>query len=101
MVTRTMASRGFRISGSGTRSARTSLTPFQQIAFIASPSLHQRLAAGRLTFDRRDLARLDELLQPAQRAAHELRGRGPDQLAQEAPDGAAPEAVRDGHAHLG
>src|SRR3954447_2110612 len=33
-VIRTMASRGFKISGSGTRSTRTSFLPYQQVALI-------------------------------------------------------------------
>src|SRR4051812_27352816 len=59
-VTLTIASRGFRIRGSGTREMRTSFVPYQQSAFTPARS------APRLTCRRGDLARLELLLEAAQ-----------------------------------
>src|SRR6185436_16375529 len=74
-VTRTIASRGFRIFGSGTDSTRTSWRPCQQSARMALA------AAARLTRGGRRLAGLEQRARLAQRvddqalrrAAHDAR----------------------------
>src|SRR2546423_4301160 len=94
-VMRTIASRGFRILGSGTSSTRTSVLPYQQVAFIEnSPFVLLRWAArqattrgsefclrpneivvfagctagpsSRLAFSARDLASFNKLLETVQ-----------------------------------
>src|SRR5690606_7490426 len=74
-VTRTIASRGFRISGSGTFSTATFRMPFQQSAFMVLQArggggsvvrgCTYRGSSGRLPFRRRDLSRLHPLFEVA------------------------------------
>src|SRR5579862_4682230 len=59
VVMRMMASRGFRIAGSGTRSTRTSSFPYQQRACTSAFSLGLPVGGG-------DLARLHGLLEAPQ-----------------------------------
>src|SRR3954465_9384496 len=83
----TIASRGFRILGSGTRSTRTSFVACQTNAFIRSPFgdagaearatlvvIEDRLFAARLARDGRHLAGFHQLLEPPQVFADCRRG---------------------------
>src|SRR4051812_24536832 len=82
----TIASRGFRILGSGTRSTRTSFVACQTNAFIRSPLrrwrrgartlvvIEDRLFAARLARDGRHLAGFHQLLEPPQVFADCRRG---------------------------
>src|SRR5689334_17854386 len=70
--TRTSASRGLTIVGSGTSSTARSLIPFQQRARIdvASMGVWPAVAGVRVAVERRDLAGLDEGLEAVERLEH-------------------------------
>src|SRR4051812_21879013 len=79
-VIRTIASRGFRMRGSGTRSTRTSLVPCHTTAFMQasdhrSPLVRPRSGsiAVRLTFGGGNLAGFEQVFEAAEIFADRLR----------------------------
>src|SRR5581483_5131704 len=93
VVMRTIASRGFRIVGSGTSSTRTSSFPYQQSASISPPVW--------LPVDRRQLARFHLALEPAQIFAHLNVGLFAKQLGDRRARSAEWRIVGEPHVHLG
>src|SRR5712671_5699135 len=76
-VMRTIASRGLRIAGSGTRSTRTSLVPCHTSAFMMSSVsrvVENGLPAARLSIGGGRLARFHERLESAQIFTNRLIG---------------------------